>query len=123
MTRNEAVQRGYTTDTDEPIGIYVLGPLKEHFDYIDHYGSTAMCASVGMDYALTDWPIVVKVKPSVSRVELVGHLMDLAAAINQHSMYIGPETISAHTPTLGTVSHDRPAPMHRDEVPLESDDW
>lgn len=95
MTRTEALQRGHTTDTNEPIAIYVLGPAAHPADdVIGNYGSTAICASVGLDYAFTSWPIVVKVKPSMSRAHLVAHLVDLAAAIENHAIFIEPEAIT-----------------------------
>jgi hypothetical protein len=42
---------------------------------------TAMCGSVGEDFSISGWPVVVKVKAEVTQEELAQHLRDLAEAV------------------------------------------
>ena len=46
-------------------------------------GETALCLSVGEDYADSAWPIVVKVKGRISPRELSNSLRDLARAVDR----------------------------------------
>lgn len=70
------------------VAIYVLSDARAADDVIGTYGQTAMCASVGDDYAVTNWPIVIKVKRQVTRPQLVRHLLDLAAAIETRRLFV-----------------------------------
>jgi len=68
-------------------GIYVLGAAKDFCDDVigpsRPDGNTALCGSVGEDFANTRWPVVVKAKPEVTQEDLVEHLRDLADAIEE----------------------------------------
>lgn len=74
-----------TSKRGENVGIYVLGPANKFCDgVVSGRGETAMCASVGEDYAKNCmWPVVVKTKAGVSREQLISHLRDLANAIEK----------------------------------------
>ena len=79
------------SETGEMIGIYLLGPATEEFcdNYVGVHGQTAICGSIGEDFANTAWPIVVKVKAEVTQAELSRHLRDLADAIDQ-GFFVSP---------------------------------
>lgn len=68
----------------EVVGIYVLGSSEKHSDDITgDYKGTAMMSSIGEDYAMCGWPIVVKAKPEVTKEELSKHLKNLANAADK----------------------------------------
>ncbi|GEM_PF-5699070 len=80
------------SESGAKVGIYVLGP-KDHAlpralkrsgsTSVTEFGGTALCASIGVDFAKSAWPIVVKVKAIVSRKELSQSLRDLADAVDR----------------------------------------
>lgn len=82
---------------NEQVGIYVLGPAKDHCDdVIGSFGTTAICASQGDDYASTHWPVVVKAKAAVSREELATQLRDLAGSVENGGLFIEVEPDQRH---------------------------
>ena len=75
------------TQRSENVAIYVLGPRDQFAELYDSgYGLTAILSRTGEDYFGTDWPIVLRVKMSVSRADLVQGLLDLASAINNNGL-------------------------------------
>ena len=74
--------------TGEPCFIYVLGRAEQFADSIIHgYGQiTAGCGpNLREDFARTMWPVVVKIKPTVTEQDLIQHLRDLADLIDRHA--------------------------------------
>ncbi len=72
--------------TGEPCFIYVLGRADQFADsIIPGFGQiTAGCGpNLGEDFARTMWPVVVKIKPTVTEQDLIQHLRDLANLIDR----------------------------------------
>ncbi|MGE5443326.1 MAG: hypothetical protein ACM3SR_01835 [Ignavibacteriales bacterium] len=86
----------------EIVGIYLLDSTKICDSVIGAYNKTALCVSAGEDYADSVWPIVVKVKPVVSRSELSQHLRDLADAVD-NGWFVGDEDIETEKERLRLV--------------------
>ena len=67
--------------------IYMLGRADEYADsVVPGYGqiSAGLGPSPNEDFADTNWPVIVKVKPTVTESDLIQHLRDLADVIEQH---------------------------------------
>ncbi len=74
--------------TGEPCFIYVLGRAEQFADSIvPGFGQiTAGCGpNLGEDFARTMWPVVVKIKPTITEQDLIQHLRDLADLIDRHA--------------------------------------
>ncbi len=70
-------------DQDEVVTIYVWGDaLTRCTATVGAFNKTAMCCSIGEDYAKAGWGIVIKVKENVNPKDLSMHLRDLADAID-----------------------------------------
>ncbi len=73
--------------TGESCYVYVLGRAEQFADsMIPSYGQiTAGCGpNLGEDFTRTMWPVVVKIKPTVTEQDLIQHLRDLADLIDRH---------------------------------------
>lgn len=71
----------------DPCYIFVLGRADRHADsLIGSYGKiSAGCGpNLNEDFAVTNWPVVVKVKPTILGSDLIQHLRDLADSIESH---------------------------------------
>ena len=102
-----------TPGSGEPIAIYQLDTADHADSVIGCYGATAMCGSHGEDFAVCHWPVVLKVKQSVTREQLVAHLLDLAAAIEGQAFYLGPADPLDRwsSSSFMSVKHDRAPDM------------
>ncbi len=79
--------------TGTPCAIYVLDHGTHSDGVVGYQGETAMCASVGEDFADCSWPVVVKAKFDVDRETLIRRLRDLADAIEQRRLFIDRQDV------------------------------
>ncbi len=84
---NPSGTRRSTPGQGQQCFIYMLGRADRFADSVVHgYGQiSAGCGpNLREDFADTIWPVVVKVKPTVTESDLTQHLRDLADVIEQH---------------------------------------
>ncbi len=94
--------------------IYMIGRADRFADsVVPGYGQiSAGCGpSPNEDFADTNWPVIVKVKPTVTESDLIQHLRDLADAIEQY-----PGGYARHVADKAGLNGEQATPAVPDNV-------